>query len=204
MIFINKKNMNVSPKNVPPKNVAPTITTWITMGFALVALILGIVALTVQPKSIQVLEQDMLKLKTLEQDMLKLKTMPTTLEKLDMPVNVFKGTNLSTGSLMVCSDGKYVTIKASFALNVRIIEDDGVPSEIGHVERSLGNNTHYGRILCILNFPDSDTKSLQPCLLRIDDMAVSLVIMSKMEIPKDVRIVGVGVFPIMFEPKTKA
>jgi len=41
------------PKNVPPKNVAPTITTWITMGFALVALILGIVALTVQPKSIQ-------------------------------------------------------------------------------------------------------------------------------------------------------
>ena len=55
--------MNVSPKNVPPKNVAPTITTWITMGFALVALILGIVALTVQPKSIQVLEQDMLKLK---------------------------------------------------------------------------------------------------------------------------------------------
>jgi len=56
---------------------------------------------------------------------LKLKTMPTTLEKLDMPVNVFKGTNLSTGSLMVCSDGKYVTIKASFKLNVRIIQDDG-------------------------------------------------------------------------------
>ena len=188
--------MNVSPKNVPPKNVAPTITTWITMGFALVALILGIVALTVQPKSIQVLEQDMLKLKT----------MPTTLEKLDMPVNVFKGTNLSTGSLMVCSDGKYVTIKALFTLKERIFQDIEVwstPQQIGQVERSLGNSTHDGTIFCILHFVDGYTRSLQPCLLRIDNTQVSLTIVSELPIPNGPLIMGGGVFPIHFEPTPK-
>ena len=188
--------MNVSPKNVPPKNVAPTITTWITMGFALVALILGIVALTVQPKSIQVLEQDMLKLKT----------MPTTLEKLDMPVNVFKGTNLSTGSLMVCSDGKYVTIKAVFMLvsTIQMADAPNVtpPSPIGQVERSLGNSTHDGSIFCILNFVDSrTTRSLHPCLLRIDNKMVSLTPMLAYRIPNGAFIMGGGVFPIHFEPK---
>ena len=190
--------MNVSPKNVPPKNVAPTITTWITMGFALVALILGIVALTVQPKSIQVLEQDMLKLKT----------MPTTLEKLDMPVNVFKGTNYdgSLGSLLVCSDGKYVTIKAVFMLvsTIQMADAPNVtpPSPIGQVERSLGNSTHDGSIFCILNFVDSRaTRSLYPCLLRIDNTTVSLTPMLAYRIPNGALIMGGGVFPIHFEPK---
>ena len=190
--------MNVSPKNVPPKNVAPTITTWITMGFALVALILGIVALTVQPKSIQVLEQDMLKLKT----------MPTTLEKLDMPVNVFTGTNYNDtlgGSLLVCSDGKYVTIKAVFMLvsTIYMADEPDVtpPRTIGQVERSLGNSTHDGSIFCILNFVDSSaTRSLYPCLLRIDNTTVSLTPMLAYRIPNGQLIMGGGVFPIYFEP----
>ena len=188
--------MNVSPKNVPPKNVAPTITTWITMGFALVALILGIVALTVQPKSIQVLEQDMLKLKT----------MPTTLEKLDMPVNVFKGKNYdgSLGSLLVCSDGKYVTIKAVFMLvsTIYMADEPDVtpPRTIGQVERSLGNSTHDGSIFCILNFLDRHTRSLHPCLLRIDNTTVSLTPMLAYRIPNGQLIMGGGVFPIYFEP----
>jgi hypothetical protein len=179
------------------------------MGFALVALILGIVALTVQPKSIQVLEQDMLKLKTLEQDMLKLKTMPTTLEKLDMPVNVFKGTNYdgSLGSLLVCSDGKYVTIKAVFMLvsTIQMADAPNVtpPSTIGQVERSLGNSTHDGSIFYILNFLDRGTRSLHPCLLRIDDKRVSLTPMLAYRIPDSSLIMGGGVFPIYFEPKEK-
>ena len=191
--------MNVSPKNVPPKNVAPTITTWITMGFALVALILGIVALTVQPKSIQVLEQDMLKLKT----------MPTTLEKLDMPVNVFTGKNYddSLGSLLVCSDGKYVTIKAVFMLvsTIQMADAPNVtpPSPIGQVERSLGNSTHNGTIFCILHFVDAYTRSLHPCLLRIDNTQVTLTVISKMAISAGVLIMGGGVFPIHFEPTPK-
>ena len=193
--------MNVSPKNVPPKNVAPTITTWITMGFALVALILGIVALTVQPKSIQVLEQDMLKLKT----------MPTTLEKLDMPVNVFTGTNYDDtlgGSLLVCSDGKYVTIKANIFMLVSTIymadaPNVTPPSPIGQVERSLGNSTHDGSIFYILNFLDRGTRSLHPCLLRIDDKRVSLTPMLAYRIPDSSLIMGGGVFPIYFEPKEK-
>ena len=169
------------------------------MGFALVALILGIVALTVQPKSIQVLEQDMLKLKT----------MPTTLEKLDMPVNVFTGKNYDDslgGSLLVCSDGKYVTIKAVFMLvsTIQMADAPNVtpPSPIGQVERSLGNSTHDGSIFCILNFVDSrNTRSLHPCLLRIDNKMVSLTPMLAYRIPNGEFIMGGGVFPIHFEPK---
>jgi hypothetical protein len=77
------------------------------------------------------------------------------------------------------------------------------PSEIGQVERSLGNKYQNGTIFCILNFVDVHTRSLHPCLLRIDNKQVSLTVISKITIPNGPLIMGGGVFPIYFEPKEK-
>ena len=190
-------------------------TAWIQMGCALVALIIGIIALAlaVNPSSPgsgsgsgsgSGLSEAMKAIDEQKNNISALTKKVTTLEgytdtaQLTLSENKFTVTNANvfidgTPALMISSNKHYVAIRAYFRV---VGEYTETPCDIGYLERSLGNGTHYGRVFCVLTAPPH----AHVCLLRIDD---DIVYMTAINTPpgEGSGVYGGGVFPIIFEKR---
>ena len=207
--------MYYKKKNIIGTNM--NFTAWIQMGCALVALIIGIIALALAVNrsspgsspgsgsgSGSGLSEAMKAIDEQKNNISALTKKVTTLEgytdtaQLTLSENKFTVTNANvfidgTPALMISSNKHYVAIRAYFKVVGAYGEK---PVEIGQLERSLGNGTHYGRVFCVLTAPPHP----HVCLLRIDDDTVYMTAINAAP-GEGSGVYGGGVFPIIFEKK---